>query len=197
MSHIVSVKVEIRDLDALQKAAEAVGLEFRQDQKSYRWFGRNVGDYPLPEGVTADMLGKCDHALSVAGNPSAYEIGVCSQQDGSYRLLWDFWRGGFGLQEAVGADCSKLVEEYAIAKTVVECERLGWMNERQPDGSLLVYHPDGGTITVSPTGEIEANQFQGSACSLATLPLIDALGQRTGDQHKKEWGHEQQVIGQS
>ena len=196
ISHVVSIKIEVRDLEALRRAAESLGLEFRNGQRSHRWYGRWVGDHPLPEGITTDQLGKCDHALAVAGNSNAYEIGIVGQQDGSYRLLYDFWQGGYGLQEKVGKDCSKLIEAYAVEKTKIECERLGWLREQQPDGSLLVYHPDGGTITVSRSGEIEAIQFQGTACSLATAPLAGALGQRIGEQRKREWGHEQQSVGQ-
>lgn len=195
-SHVVSVNVEIKDLAALRRAAEKLGLEFREGQRTYRWYGRWVGDYKLPEGVTQDQLGKCDHALAVAGNPSAYEVGIVSQPDGTFKLMWDFWAGGYGLQEKIGQDCSKLTAGYTVAKTQLECERLGWMNEVQPDGSVLVYHPNGGTMTVSPTGEIEANEFQGTACSLATAPLAEALGQRVGEQRKSCYGQEQQTVGQ-
>lgn len=197
MSHIVKVNVEIKNLQALKKAAEAIGLEFREGQQKYKWYGRSVGDYPLPEGITVDMLGKCDHALSIPGNSGAYEIGVVDQGNGSYGLLWDFWHGGFGLQALVGDGCSKLTEEYTACAAEAECDQLGWMHERQHDGSLLVYHPDGGTLTVSREGKIEANEFQGTACSLATAPLAEALGQRIDEQRKQEWNQQQQNIGQS
>jgi len=133
MSHVVKVGIEVRDLEALRKAAENLGLEFREGKTTYKWYGHWVGDYPLPEGITQDQLGKCDHALGVKDKPGAYEVGVVEQADGSYTLLWDFYNHGFGLQEMVGDGCSKLIEEYTVAKAQVECERLGWMNERQQD----------------------------------------------------------------
>jgi len=45
MSHVTTVKVEIKDLAALREACESIGLEFREGQKKYKWYGRFVGDY--------------------------------------------------------------------------------------------------------------------------------------------------------
>jgi hypothetical protein len=113
MSHIVKLDIEINDLEALKAAAESLGLEFREGQKRYRWYGQSVGDYPLPEGVSEADLGHCDHALSIPGNKGSYEVGVVAKKDGSgYHLLWDFWNGGFGLQEKIGADAGKLKQAY-------------------------------------------------------------------------------------
>jgi hypothetical protein len=45
MSHIATVEVQIKDLDCLAKAAERCGLEFKKDQKNFRWYGRWMNDY--------------------------------------------------------------------------------------------------------------------------------------------------------
>jgi hypothetical protein len=134
MSHVTVIKVEIKNLEALQQAAEAIGLEFRKNQKNYNWYGRSVGDYPLPAGFTTEDLGKCDHALGIPNNPSAYEIGVV-ERDGKYLLVWDFWNGGFGLQDVVGNDCCNLTDKYAETVAVNEAsefaEANGWSVDQE------------------------------------------------------------------
>ncbi|MBD3404693.1 MAG: hypothetical protein GF411_01000 [Candidatus Lokiarchaeota archaeon] len=116
MSHVAVVDVEIKDLKALEKACENLNLKFNWNQQTYKWYGRSVGDYPLPNGFKKEDLGKCDHAISIPNNSKAYEIGVCesrtSKKD-SHCLLWDFWQGGFGMQKIVGDNCSNLTHEYA------------------------------------------------------------------------------------
>ena len=117
MSHVAVVAVKIKDLKSLAKACQNLGLEFRENQKTYKWFGRHVGDYPRPKGFTAADDGKCDHAISVPGNTNAYEVGVCKSRDpadgkDTHQLLWDFYAGGHGLQAKVGNNCDALVHEY-------------------------------------------------------------------------------------
>lgn len=115
MSHVVVVDIEIKDLEMLKKACEDLGLVFKENKKTYKWYGRSVGDYKLPDGFTASELGKCEHALSIKNNDSAYEIGVVKSKKNSesYSLLWDFWNGGYGLEKVVGKDCHKLINSYS------------------------------------------------------------------------------------
>lgn len=117
MSHVARIDMEIKDLECLKKAAESLGLKFVEGQTSYRWFNQHVGDYPLPENFKVSDLGKCEHALSIPGNSTAYEIGVVKRRDGKpgYTLLWDFWQGGYGLQAKVGKDGNLLKQSYAEA----------------------------------------------------------------------------------
>lgn len=118
MSHVVTGSLIIKDLDALEAACKVLGLEFRKDQKTYRWFGKHVGDYPLPKGFRAEDMGKCDHAISLPGSQyrNAYEVGVVKNKEGEgYRLILDFWRGGYGMVEAVGGqNCEKLAKVYSV-----------------------------------------------------------------------------------
>ncbi|SRR6266566_5026868 len=120
MSHIVKEKLRIFNLDALAQACKNLGVELRMGQKTHKWYGQWMGDYPLPEGYTTDDLGKCDHAIRVPGNPQAYEIGVVQQRDaqGGYALMYDFWAGGYGLMDKVGKNCDSLYREYAIQATL-------------------------------------------------------------------------------
>ena len=67
MSHVATINIEVKDLDALGIAAGRIGLELVRGQKEYRWYGQSVGDYPLPAGLTEADLGVCEHAIRIAG----------------------------------------------------------------------------------------------------------------------------------
>lgn len=118
MSHVATVNLKIRDLAALRAACESIGLEFREGQTSYRWFGENVGDYTeadsvIARGMNPEDLGKCTHAIAVPGSETAYEIGLVADGD-AFSLAWDFF-GQFGreLEAVAGRKCSTLVQAYA------------------------------------------------------------------------------------
>jgi hypothetical protein len=120
MSHIAICELHIKDLACLQKAGELLGLEFRKDQKTYKWYGAYANDFhesnaAYHHGHRPEDYGKCDHALAVKGNPDAYEIGVVPRRDGQpgYSLLYDFWQDGYGLMEKVGPNANRLRQEYA------------------------------------------------------------------------------------
>lgn len=142
MSHVATISLQINDLDALAKAAETVGLRLVRNQKTYAWWGRSVGDYPLPAGFTAKELGHCDHALvqvdkdgeiipgkSGHGPESVWEIGVVSRRDGlpGFQLMWDFFAGGRGLVERVGGNkAERLIQEYAKEVLIKEAGKKGF-----------------------------------------------------------------------
>ena len=65
MSHISKIELVIHSLEDLKEACRQLGFEFMENQKTYKWFGRWVGDTPLPEGVKIEDIGKCDHAIRV------------------------------------------------------------------------------------------------------------------------------------
>lgn len=137
MSHVATVELEVRDLGALAEACRSIGLEFVADQHEYRWFG---GDYPLPDGFTADELGKCEHAIRIPGKGQAYEIGVVRRRDGrpGFSLLWDFYARGFGLEDVVGKDCRNLRRAYAatVAKRQAMAQGFQVHQTVRADGSI-------------------------------------------------------------
>lgn len=98
MSHLVTIKTQIKDLAALDAAAKAVGLELRRGQETFRWWGTN------PE--------TCTHALSIPNSKSGAEIGVV--KDGAhFKLIYDFYGSqGDRIRELVGEKCGKLVQAY-------------------------------------------------------------------------------------
>jgi len=131
---VTTIDVIINDLDSLQKAAEKLGLEVRQ-KKTYHWFGRHVGDYPLPEGFTQSELGKCEFALGVVGKAGAYEIGVVKSKTGNgYTLLYDFYAGGDGLMKQVSTDgksLNLLKTEYGVEVAKKALRRKGYRNVKE------------------------------------------------------------------
>lgn len=133
MSHVTAVNMEIKDLDALQAAADELGLELVRDQKTWKWFGTWVNDYhgadaAYKNGINPKDYGKCDHALRVKGNPSAYEIGVYQQPDGSFKLAWDFYGGaGKAVQNCVGRKGEHLKQGYAKAVAVNALKKKGFV----------------------------------------------------------------------
>ena len=112
MSHIAKIEMEINDLDALKKACKSLGFQFMENQKTYIWYGRWVGDTPLPQGVNIEDIGKCTHAIKVP--EAVYEVGVV-QKGSKYHLMWDFWRGG-GLEKHIGKDACKLKQAYTLER---------------------------------------------------------------------------------
>jgi hypothetical protein len=97
MSHVARIDLVITDLDALKKAAEELGGVFHHGRTTYQWFGKHVGDYPLPAGIRKEDLGNCEHVISAPG--VGYEIGVKQMPDGTFTLLFDFYGEGVGLQK--------------------------------------------------------------------------------------------------
>ena len=120
--HVAVISLQIKSLDALKAACQRLGLEFREGQTSYAWFGTSIGDAPLPEGFTKEDLGKCSHAIHVPG--ANYEIGVVFR-DGAWRLLWDSWGSG-GLVDALGKDCNRLRQAYGVEAAKLEAQRQGY-----------------------------------------------------------------------
>ncbi len=99
MSHLETVSTVIQDLAALKAACARLGVEFRENQTTYAWWGRSVGDYPVPAGLDKNKLGQCAHAIKVPGVD--YEVGVVAHKStpGAYVLAYDFFGSGVGLQK--------------------------------------------------------------------------------------------------
>jgi len=184
-SHVVTVNVKITDIDALRKAAEYCGLEFHE-AKTYKWYGRHVGDYPLPQGVSKSELGTCDYKLSIPnGGPNQYEIGILKREDG-YVPIFDFWGNGKNLQAKVGQTGEALTNRYALEVAMAAAQEQGWMVEDNGT-TAIVHHPGGGTLEIREGGEIEASDFVGQGCHDASQILIGAMGEEDDFQPKPEY----------
>lgn len=133
MSHISLIKVRFKSLVILKQTCKELGtVEFMQGQKTYKWYEKYMGDWPLPEGYTKEDLGKCEHAIRVKGNSEAYEIGVVKRRDGKpgWELIYDFFSKGKGLEKAVGKDCVKLRQAYAVLVATNKAVAQGFQVEK-------------------------------------------------------------------
>lgn len=134
MSHLSTISnVSILDLDALAAACKRLGLELVRGQQTHRWFGRFVGDSPMPEGFTVEDLGHCDHAIRLADRKArdvggAYEIGLVRRRDGrpGWQLIYDNWQGGYGLEKAAGKGLEYLQNAYNAEVASRHYRRAGW-----------------------------------------------------------------------
>lgn len=111
MSHITTINVEISDLNALSEACDELGVKLMRNQKSFRWYGsRNQG---------------CDHAITIPGNSSCYEIGVIQKQK-KYELQWDQFAGAQGMVAKVGRDAMGLIDHYGASVAKKQLKRQGY-----------------------------------------------------------------------
>lgn len=136
MSHVAAVALEIKDLDALEEACKAIGLELVRGQKTYRWYGKWVKDYhgddaAYKHGIKPEDYGKCAHAVRVKGKPNAYEIGLVEVRPGVFQPVWDFWSGGRGLQAVIGENGGIFKREYALHVGAKDARRKGFQVVRE------------------------------------------------------------------
>lgn len=136
MSHVATVEVIVKDLEALKRAASECGLEFRE-QQSFRWFGQWMNDYDAKDaaykyGISPQDYGKCSYALGIPNSKTAYEIGVVKRKDGKgYNLLYDFYCGGFGLMDRVATEenptgIGKLTQAYSVQVAMAAAKKQGY-----------------------------------------------------------------------
>lgn len=144
MSHIASVKIIIKDLDALRRAAAELGLEFVEGQTTFKWYGRWLNDYHAPEaavnnGFDPKKFGQCQHAIRIPNNASAYEVGVVANPNGEgFTLLYDNYAAGRGLEAKIGQGAQKLQQEYGVQVARKQAARLGMRvtQSRGQDGKV-------------------------------------------------------------
>ncbi len=144
MSHVTEIKLKIKDLDALEDACDKCGLELVRDQKTFKWWGKFVGDTVPPAGRDPKDYGKCDHAIRIKdARPSDYEIGLVPALDGEgYDLMVDTYHQPRLMQACGGKTMPKLHQEYGYAKTLRQVHktmtRRGWKANRVdlPSGAI-------------------------------------------------------------
>jgi hypothetical protein len=116
MSHLaVNKSVKIRDKAALAMACDQLGLEIL-DQRDYVWYGRSVGDYPIPAGMDRRSMGHNATFIARIKEPkrseltrrnsgqAPYDLAFIEdpEEPGTYFPVCDYFMGGYGLHEIVG-----------------------------------------------------------------------------------------------
>lgn len=141
MSHVTSQTFDLKDLGCLAEACEVLGLEIRA-KTSYRWFGKSVGDYPVPEGFTPEDLGKCEFAIGIKGDAQAYEIGA-AKKAGQWHLIYDFWGPGQAIAKKLGQNLEALRTQYGVQvvkKAGLKLTAMGYRlkTETRPNGQVVM-----------------------------------------------------------
>lgn len=171
MSHTSTVKVEYKDQESLAAAIRLMGGEVL-----------GLGLHELyaanPEFGFGFTLPGWQYPLVLRENMS---------------LAYDDYKGHWGNVE----DLATLKGRYTIECARTAAEAQGWVCENQADGNLLIYHPEGGTLTVTPEGEVDLCAFQGVSCVEAGNVIEQALGQVLQTVNKPELFVEQVRLTQS
>lgn len=81
-------------------------------------------------------------------------------------LHFDNFEGRWGN----AADLETLKGAYTLAVAEQAAQAQGWLCERT-DAGLVVHHPSGGALTITPTGNLDAAGFVGTGCHDAILQL--------------------------
>lgn len=143
MSHVEKCKGVYKDLDILESTLSSLvhptyGKLIRKEKNTYKWYGKHMGDYPLPIGFKKEDLGKCDVCFGFEDD-SLYEIGIVKRGE-EYVPLYDFWSiNGSGeggpLLDILGKDGGKLAQTYSVNIILSTCEEKGYnVEEHYVDG---------------------------------------------------------------
>lgn len=121
VSHWTKVQTQIKDLDALARAAESLGYRLQTGNVEVRGFYQPMRDV--------------DAAIRLRG---PYDVGFKRQQDGTYAIVCDFWAGH--VEQELGPKCGRLLQEYAYQVLRKQAQSRGLLISRQTrqDGSVVV-----------------------------------------------------------
>lgn len=148
-SHTTKVAIEIRSREALAAAVLAMG-------GSVLGYGTHKLYSSTETGFAVQLPG--------------WRYPVIAKDVGG--LAYDNYNGSWGN----AADLTKLTGRYAIEAARAAANGQGWMSQDAADGGLVVFHPSGGMMSVSPAGVVDATGFTGTACAEAGAIIEGALG---------------------
>lgn len=119
MSHWMRIAMKVRDLQALARACNNLGLSYNQKEQ-----------------VTSRWAGKLDSVASITDEKGGMAA-VVQKEDG-YELSIDEYRNS--LVKTVGRECSLLTREYTTEVVKQEIANVGLVNSVnvQENGSVVV-----------------------------------------------------------
>lgn len=154
MSHMEKALLSITDLDTLARAVAELGGKLHLGVKTQAWYGHSVGDYALPKGFTAAMLGHPEHVIRFPG--VRYEAGVYKDPEnpGAFVLLFDFFgydgsggHDGHKLAQLLGGNrAEKLTHLYGVHKALKQCQAAGLQTKRVSVGGKTKILVSGGRL---------------------------------------------------
>jgi len=118
MSHFVTIKTQIKDIEALKSACSELGLAVLQNAKARGYGGSEV---------------QADHVIRLKG---PFDVALNQQKDKTFALSTDWWGGH--VEKEIGKDYTKLMQLYAVHKAIREAKKKGHLVKRQnqQDGSI-------------------------------------------------------------
>lgn len=153
-SHTARIRVEYTDLAALEQAVKNIGGQ---------WLG--VGTHRLFED---DHQGNGFYLPFANGRErngvAMWNYPIVLEESG--QLAYDDYGGRWGDVNQLKA----LEQEYAYVKAELAAQVQGWQTERTSQG-VTIYHPSGGSLTVSSAGQVEMQGFHGKGCHEALMTL--------------------------
>ena len=168
MSHTVEIKLELRDKEVLGQSVLKMEGNILGDGSHRLYAGQEQGwGFTLPK----------------------WKFPLVLKQGGE--LAFDSFRGLWGNE----GDIERLKERYALETARGAATAQGWLSE-EIGNCLVIYHPDGGTLTVAADGSVDANGFLGTACASASEAIEKALGTEQEEQLKDEYFAERASIRQ-
>lgn len=122
MSHITSIELEVKDLNALKSACRRLGFVYRENQRQFEYY--------------KNQKGECLHAIHIEG--CQYEVGIQRNANEGYQLAWDNYHQG-GLVAALGEGAGKLKQFYGLEKVKIEARKKGYsVTERMKENGQIV-----------------------------------------------------------
>lgn len=133
MSHVTRTEFGVQDLDCTDEACVELGAELVRGKRTYKWFGRFLGDTAEIRDIGAENYGKSAHVIRVKNAPEGmYEVGlVRNKADTGWDLVYDAWCGGCGLEARLGKNLSKLRIAYNMAVAAKQLRRQGYKMSRK------------------------------------------------------------------
>jgi hypothetical protein len=109
MSHFVTIKTQIKDIEALKSACSELGFGFNENAQA--------------RGVGTEQ--HCDYVIRLKG---PCDIAVHRQAVGTFDFSTDWWGGH--VEREVGKEYGRLLQLYAVHKTAREARSRGLRIQR-------------------------------------------------------------------
>lgn len=158
-SHTVKIKTEFNSPPAFGQAAIAMGGTII-----------GVGEHKLYSSKETGF------AITL---PS-WRFPIILRESGD--LAYDDYHGDWGDVH----DLDRLKEHYAIEAARSAAAAQGWSSEMNAQGELVIFHPSGGTLTVSKSGTVDGANFVGASCVAAGAFIENAIGRTISTVNKPE-----------
>jgi hypothetical protein len=131
MSHLITNKLRINDLDILKKVIDAdCRFKWKSNVKTFKTYQHGE---ELNRAIST--IGTLEHAIRING--CEYEVGVVRNKDGNgWSLMFDPFDQA--AEKIVGRECETLMVMYGETYVRDYAERNGFILEQQMDGDDLI-----------------------------------------------------------